>query len=67
MVVYTTDHGDMMGERGMWYKHCFFEWSARVPMMVRHPDVPGGRRVQRPVSHVDLLPTLLDVGSDGKS
>ena len=66
IVVYTTDHGDMMGERGMWYKHCFFEWSARVPLIVRHPSGPDRRRVGRPVSHVDLMPTLLEFASDGR-
>jgi choline-sulfatase len=65
IVVYTTDHGDMMGERGMWYKHCFFEWSARVPMIIRHPDGMKPRHEQRSASHVDLLPTLLDFASDG--
>lgn len=66
VVVYTTDHGDMMGERGMWYKHCFFEWSARVPLIIRHPDGLKPRHEPGVVSHVDLLPTLLDFAGDGK-
>ena len=65
IVVLTTDHGDMMGERGMWYKHCFFEWSARVPLIVRHPDGPKPRREAGAVSHVDLLPTLIDLAGGG--
>ena len=63
VVVFTTDHGDMMGERGMWYKHCFFEWSARVPLIIRHPESgrPGApprgqsRIACRPASDADRL------------
>ena len=52
-----------MGERGMWYKHCFYEWSARVPMIIRHPDGIKSHRAARLASHVDLLPTLLEFAS----
>jgi choline-sulfatase len=60
IVVFTADHGEFLGERGLWYKMSFLEPSARVPLFVR---VPGGgaRRVSSPVSLVDLAPTLLDV------
>ena len=64
IVVFTSDHGEMLGERGMWYKHCFFEWSARVPLFVSHPPSITPRRVAPPVSHVDLLPTLVDLAGD---
>jgi choline-sulfatase len=60
VVVFTSDHGEMLGERGMWYKQTFFEPSARVPLVVRHPDANRLRRVASPVSLVDLLPTLMD-------
>jgi len=64
IVIYTSDHGDMMGERGMWYKHCFFEWSARVPMLIHHPNITKSKRVESVVSHVDLLPTLIELASN---
>lgn len=59
-VVFTADHGEMLGERGLWYKMTFFEDGARVPLLVRHP---GGtpRRVSGPVSHLDLAPTLVEL------
>ena len=61
IVVFTADHGEMMGERGMWYKQHFFEWSARVPLLIRLPGAPAPRRVGENVSLVDLLPTFLDL------
>ncbi len=67
IVVVTSDHGDMLGERGMWFKRVFFDWSAKVPLLVFDPRAPKPRRIADPVSHVDLLPTLVDYATDGKS
>jgi choline-sulfatase len=74
IVVFTADHGELLGERGLWYKMSFFEPSARVPLFIRFP---GGRsaRVADPVSQLDLLPTIADLtglrgaveGGDGAS
>ena len=62
VVVFTSDHGDMLGEKGMVQKRTFYEWSTRVPLVVRFPDRrAAGRRVAAPVSLVDLLPTFLDI------
>ena len=60
IVAFTADHGEMLGERGLWYKMSFFEHSARVPLLV---SVPGGAswRVAEPVSLLDLAPTLLEL------
>lgn len=63
LVVFCGDHGEMMGERGMWFKQTMYEWSSRVPLVVRWPGrVQPGRRAQ-PCSLVDLLPTFLDVAN----
>ncbi|MBB3951585.1 choline-sulfatase [Aureimonas jatrophae] len=59
-IVFASDHGDMLGERGLWFKMNFFEGSARVPLMVCAPDVRPGP-VEAPVSTLDVLPTLLDI------
>ena len=64
VIVFTADHGDMMGERGMWYKFNPFEWSVRVPLIVAGPTAKRGHRVERAVSLVDLLPTFLDLATD---
>ncbi len=65
VVVLTSDHGDMLGERGLWYKMAFFEGSARVPLVVRAPGRFAPRRVAVPVSTIDLLPTLVGLANGG--
>lgn len=65
-VFFTADHGDMMGERGMWYKFNPFEWSVRVPLIVSVPGGSKGHVESRGVSLVDLLPTFLDLATDRK-
>ena len=57
VVVFLSDHGDMLGERGLWFKMSFFEGSARVPLMVAAPCLPAGR-VDAAVSTLDVVPTL---------
>jgi len=62
VVLVVSDHGEMMGEHGMWFKRTFYDWSARVPLVWSWPGTwSGGRRVAEPVSLVDLFPTLLDL------
>ena len=66
LIVFTSDHGEMMGERGMWFKQCFFEGSVRVPLLVAGAGWSHSGRVEKAVSLVDLTPTLLDVAADGE-
>ncbi|MCP4877914.1 MAG: choline-sulfatase [Gammaproteobacteria bacterium] len=66
IVVFTADHGDMLGERGLWYKMSYFEWSARVPLMVYAPGFFESHRVSQSVSIMDLLPTFVELANDGK-
>jgi choline-sulfatase len=61
VVIVTSDHGDMLGERGLWYKMTFYERAVRVPLIVAGPGVKMRRRVADPVSHLDLLPTLAEI------
>ena len=58
-VIYTSDHGDNTGARGLWGKSTFYEESSGVPLLIAGPDVPGGRVVVTPVTHVDCAPTIL--------
>jgi choline-sulfatase len=60
VVVFLSDHGDMLGERGMWFKMNFFEHSAGVPLMIAAPGLAPGR-IDTPVSTIDLCPTLCDL------
>lgn len=58
-VIYASDHGEMLGNHGMWGKMCFHEESAGVPLILRGDGVPSGRIDQTPVSLLDLYPTFL--------
>ena len=60
IIVFVSDHGDMLGERGLWFKMSFYEGSARVPLLVSAPDMQPGL-VESPVSTIDLCPTLCDL------
>ena len=62
IVIFASDHGDMMGERGLYYKKTFFEWAMRVPMIVWAPKRFQPRRIETPVSLLDLLPTFHALG-----
>ncbi len=61
LIVYTSDHGDMMGEHGLWWKHTFYEESVRVPLILSWPGVIApGTRCERVVSALDVNATMLD-------
>jgi choline-sulfatase len=64
IIIFCADHGEMLGERGSWYKMSFHEHSARVPLMVHIPGMSGTRRVAQASSLMDLLPTLLEMAID---
>lgn len=62
IVVYTSDHGEMMGSHGLYYKSVMYEEAARVPCLIRYPNRGfSKRRISNPVSHIDLTPTVLDL------
>ena len=58
-VVYTSDHGDNLGTRGLWGKSNMYEESAGVPMIMAGPDIPQGVVCREPVSLVDGFPTIV--------
>ena len=64
-IIFTSDHGDMLGEFGLWYKMSFRESSCRIPMIVHNPQRFEARRVSQPVAQVDVLPTLIDIAAEG--
>lgn len=59
-VVFTADHGDNIGDHGLWWKNTMYAGSVGVPLIMRGPGLPAGRRCTTPVSHVDLAPTVLE-------
>ncbi len=63
LIVYVSDHGEMAGEHGLWWKMSFYEGSVGVPMIVSLPGrICEGVREATPVSLVDLAPTLGEIG-----
>jgi choline-sulfatase len=61
LVVYASDHGDQIGERGLWWKQAFYEESVKVPLIMAWPGVlPEGERRAQIVNLIDLGPTMLD-------
>ncbi len=60
VILFCSDHGDMLGERGLWFKMNFYEGSARVPLMLAGPSIAAGLH-RAPVSNLDILPTLADM------
>jgi choline-sulfatase len=61
IVLLLADHGDMLGERGLWYKMNFFEPACRIPLIVHAPNRFAARRVATSASLVDILPTLCEL------
>lgn len=64
-VFVISDHGEMLGERGSWFKFQPFEWSVRIPMIASGPGVRAGYVEDKGVSLLDLLPTFNDLVTDG--
>lgn len=60
-IILCADHGDMLGERGLWYKMSFFEYSIRIPFVIHAPQQLEAKRVKTPVASQDILPTLIEL------
>lgn len=64
VLIFTSDHGEMLGERGMWFKKHFYERALQVPLLIKLPgQIPA--RVSTPASLVDLLPTFMGIATEG--
>jgi choline-sulfatase len=61
VVLLLADHGDMLGERGLWFKMNFFEPACRIPLIVNAPARFAARRIAASASLVDVLPTLCEL------
>lgn len=62
VIIYSSDHGENMGEHGMWWKNCMFEPSSRVPLIISWPQRwAGGQRRSGVSSHVDLVQTIVAI------
>jgi arylsulfatase A-like enzyme len=61
IIVHTSDHGDSLGAHHLFGKETMFEEAARVPFLVRLPGQTRSKTINQPVSHIDFVPTLLDM------
>jgi choline-sulfatase len=59
-ILYTSDHGDNLGARGLWGKSTMYEETIGVPLIIAGRDIPSGRVIDTPVSHVDVYPSILE-------
>jgi choline-sulfatase len=59
-IIYSTDHGEQLGEHGLWWKSSMYEGAAGVPLILAGPDVPAGRVVNTNVSLVDCFPGIVE-------
>ena len=62
LILFTSDHGEMLGSHGLFQKMCMYEEAAKVPLFLKFPKgfIPVQKEINRVVSHVDVLPTLCD-------
>ena len=67
VIMVLADHGDMLGERGLWYKMSFFENACRIPLIVHAPQRFAPHRVSESASLLDILPTLVALASEGEA
>jgi choline-sulfatase len=60
-IIYTSDHGESLGEHGLFYKQCSYEGSVGVPLIIKGPGIPPNKVIDHPVSLVDEYPTLMEM------
>ena len=63
IIVFLSDHGEALGERGLWFKRSFFDCALQVPLIVCAPALPSSARCDENVSLVDLFPTVVDLAA----
>ncbi len=59
--IYTSDHGESLGDHGMWLKNNLYECDLKIPLVISNPSLPTHKTVDTPVAHVDLVATLIEL------
>lgn len=65
LFIYTSDHGESLGEHGLWLKNNLYDVAARVPLVMAGAGLPQNVKFSTPVGHVDLVATMLDLAGSG--
>jgi choline-sulfatase len=58
--IYTSDHGESLGEHGLWHKSSLYENASHVPLVIAGPGIEAGRTIDTPVAHVDIAATFFE-------
>ncbi len=61
LFIYTSDHGESLGEHGLWFKNNLYDVAARIPLLMAGAGLPKDKVVDTPVSHVDMVATIMDI------
>lgn len=59
IIIYTSDHGESLGEHGLWFKNNLYDCAIRIPLIIKGPKIPSGKKIETPVAQLDLTPTML--------
>ena len=65
-ILYTSDHGDNLGARGLWGKSTMYEEVAGVPLIIKGPEIPHAHKVSTSASHVDAYPFIMECAGEGR-
>ena len=63
IIVFVGDHGWQLGEHNLWAKHCNFQTSLKVPLLIKYPEQTKNQRIQSVVELIDLFPTLCELSN----
>lgn len=66
LFIYTSDHGESLGEHGLWLKNNLYDVSARVPLVIAGAGLPQNVKIDTPVAHVDVVATILELAGSGE-
>ncbi len=61
LFIYTSDHGESLGEHGLWHKNNLYDVAARIPLVMAGAGLPQNVKIETPVAHVDIVATMLDL------
>jgi len=67
LFIYTSDHGESLGEHGLWLKNNLYDVAARVPLVMAGAGLPQNVKIDVPIGHVDVVATMLDLAGSGAS